>query len=495
MNRSFLSPLKRQRAVRNRGNNASPSSSKRANCLPPLSELSAEDSPRSSCSSSSSPPSCSPAPTNKRQSRYGRDEFRELDDSGDYLDDNFLLAAPRPAPRPPIKHAQTAPAHPTSRQTVRLSMFDILFDPPTSPELELDSEPTSPMHAPQTPPPTRRAWPPASPPRHSRSPSPSLTNTSVCSSEMPMTPLTSDDEWPGLELPRARKPVLARQVPIRPLVITKSAPALPSPEASPADTFEFTLAPFPGDSFLDESDSEAEDEEEEQEDDAAWYSRELGAVVALFSLRTPPNTAAAAGPARPDSLLPPPPRRSRHSKPLPALPRTPGPSATLDPTFPRAKPAPTHALPPPPTPARRKASLTITVPPPPHAAAAAIAALDILDDAASWAPAPSVAWDGAPLSPPRVPESPAPSASSRAGFACGIELVVDAPAPAQVLRSRWSCSTLAAEPPVTSASARLKLHLGSVRALDGRLAAQADPARDVPAAVNVTFVDASPCSR
>ena len=109
-NYSFLSPLKRQHALR-----ATPSPSKCANRLPVLPEHSVEqDSPScsssitSSCSSRLSPPprpcrsdapsSCSSfvtssasssrlSPSEKRRSRYGRDEFA--------LDPNFLRAAAR----------------------------------------------------------------------------------------------------------------------------------------------------------------------------------------------------------------------------------------------------------------------------------------------------------------------------------------------------------------------------------------------------------------
>ncbi|KAH8991843.1 hypothetical protein EDB86DRAFT_3103597 [Lactarius hatsudake] len=82
------------------------------------------------------------------------------------------------------------------------------------------------------------------PPR-SRSPTPSLTSISACSSSnTPTTPLTSDDKWPGLgSNPQLRiAPALAAQrVQIYPLVITKSTLAL---LASDANVFKFTIVPL-----------------------------------------------------------------------------------------------------------------------------------------------------------------------------------------------------------------------------------------------------------
>src|SRR6266404_3839654 len=126
-NYNFLSQLKRQRAVRNRGNDASPTPSKRANRLPVLQELSGEQDYTStpsfpSCvpSSTSLPrPSPSPCPRDKRRSRYGRDEFTSGKD--------FVRTVSRDAHSP----ASIRQKH----QSVCLSAFDFIIDitAPTSP--------------------------------------------------------------------------------------------------------------------------------------------------------------------------------------------------------------------------------------------------------------------------------------------------------------------------------------------------------------------------
>lgn len=516
-NYSFLSPLKRQRAVRNRSNNATPPPSKYSNRLPVLPELSGEQdifsSPSSSSVLSSTPspsprPSPSASPSEKRRSRYGRDEFA--------LDRDFLRTATVDAPNSALAKQK--------HQTVRLSAFDIVIDisGPTSPVSDSLPLAESSSSAAMTPPrPTRpRDLRRESPPR-SRSPTPSLTSMSACSStDMPMTPLTSDDEWPGLgPSPQlSRKAPAAPRVAIPPLVIIKSTPALLTPDASPANQFEFTLAPF----------SDPEDEEEqaegEDEDDLSWYARELGQFVSLASPCAP--SASSATGARPDSLLPSPScgsspntktgPRSRMSKPLPALPRAPGPSPQLDPTFPRRRttsrqPPPTYPPPPPPphtltTPSVRK-SLKITVPRAPPRTPLPLDVAEIFDDIDAWSVfvpsagprSTSIATAvGAELSPPRMPQTPQSAYSEYDP----VELIVDyaalpspQPSPSsssvapsfssflpedddsedgsecwpseEKLRSRWSCSTIAtlrtAAPPTSpSASARLRFHLGSV---------------------------------
>ncbi|KAH9047450.1 hypothetical protein EDB83DRAFT_2403107 [Lactarius deliciosus] len=512
-NYSFLSPLKRQRAVRNRSNIVTPCPSKCANRLPVLPELSGEQdafsspSPSPSVSSTSflrtSPSAC---PSEKRRSRYGRDEFA--------LDQDFLRVATLDAQSPtPAKH-----------QSVRLSAFDIVIDitAPTSP---VNDSPPAESSSSTPPRPTRsRDIRLQSPPR-SRSPTPSLTSMSACSSnDIPTTPLTSDDEWPGLgSSPRLRKAPAAQRVQIHPLVITKSTPTLLTSDANAADVFEFTIAPF----------SDAEDGEEQDEDDVSWYARELGQLVSLASPRAPAASSASA--ARPDSL--PPPSRastrsgqhSRMSKPLPAIPRTPGPSPQMDPTFPRKRTTtsrrpscqqpPTYPLPQPPrtatTPSIRK-SLKITVPRAPPRTPLPLDVADIFDDIDAWSVfAPSAGLrstsaatsaGAAELSPPRMPHTPMSAYSQYDP----LELIVDyatlpspqpspsssvSPSPSmspslssflpdddeddeeseywpneEKLRSRWSCSTVAtlatraaaSSPTSPSPSARLRFHLGSV---------------------------------
>ncbi|KAI9462893.1 hypothetical protein BJY52DRAFT_1255845 [Lactarius psammicola] len=491
-NYSFLSPLKRQRAVRNRSNNATPSPSKYANRLPVLPELSGE-----------------------------QDAFSSLFITNLHSTTIFLRAAT-------LDTSDPAPAK-QRHQSVRLSAFDIVIDitGPTSPVSDSPPLAESDSSIVTTPPrPTRpRDLQLESPPR-TRSPTPSLTSMSACSSnDIPTTPLTSDDEWPGLSpVPQLRKAPAAQRVQIHPLVITKSTPAPLNPDASPASVFEFTIAPF----------SDPEDEEEraggEDEDDVSWYAREFSQFVSLASPRAPPSATG----ARPDSLLPLPSRgfsastrtgpHSRMSKPLPALPRTPGPNPQLDPTFPRRRTTsrrlsrqqlPTYPPPPPPsrtttTTTSVRKSLKITVPRAPPRTPLPLDVADIFDDIDAWSVfAPSAGLRstatsaGAELSPPRLPQTPLSAYSEYDP----VELIVDyaalpspQPSPSsssvspslssflpegdsdddesdcwpseEKLRSRWSCSTVAtlvtraagaASPPTSpSPSARLRFHLGSV---------------------------------
>ncbi|KAN0134205.1 hypothetical protein V8E53_007977 [Lactarius tabidus] len=485
-NYSFLSPLRRQRALR-----ATSSPSKCANRLPVLPEHSVEqDFP--SCSSSISSSTCSSrpsrpcrsdassssssvtsstrlSPSEKRRSRYGRDEFA--------LDPNFLRATTLDATSP----APTKQKH----QTVRLSAYDIVIDisSPTSPVSNaspLDSSSTT-----TTPPrPTRaRDQRPKSPTRpRTRSPTPSLTSMSACSSnDVPTTPLTSDDdEWPGLNnlnlspisSPQLhlRKAPAAQRVQIHPLVINK-----PTTTASSATALEFTLADL--------------EREWTDEDEVSWYARELAQVVSLASPCTPTGSGAR---PRADSLFPTSPSRgprSRMSKPLPALP---GPHPHLDPTFPRRR----QALPPPvpgTTPFVRK-SLKITVPRAPPRTSLPLDVADIFDDDDAWSIfAPSRSTNpntstsstsniGSELSPPRIPETPMSAYSAYDP----VELIIDyanqpSPLPSlssflpeydsddeeswpteEKLRSRWTCSTVAKTPSSPSASEKLRFHLGSV---------------------------------
>jgi len=484
--------------VRNRSNsNATDTPSKRANRLPVLPELAGEQdvycSALSSASSSSlcTTPSSSRCntPNKKRLSRYGKDEFAF---GGAFsVPDDFLSTAPRAAPRPPPSSTKQM------RQSVRLSAFDFVID--------ISSEPASPVSdkpvASSTPPRDTRRWSPS----RSRSPTPSLTSVSACSStEVPTTPGASDDESPILRLPR--KAISRPEISIHPLVLTKSTS---TSEASPADTFEFALA-----SFHESGDEDAEKEDQQDEDDALWYSRELSQVVSLSSHCAPSDS-----PARPDSLLPPPRSfssgkdrsygRSRMSKPLPEVPLSRGPSPQLDPTFPRCKSRPPRlplrATPLPAAPSSPLALHPPAVSPDPetpssYATPTASSAparnsltdmrralprsplpldvSDILDDVDAWSLAtPSTSTSTSVLSPPHVPRSPASSSSSEEYDP--IELIVSyAALPASPamsttstttasvtilqdgdeeteaetdcmtgdgdeLRSRWSCSTLA----------------------------------------------------
>ncbi|KAI0297388.1 hypothetical protein BC826DRAFT_967724 [Russula brevipes] len=490
---------KRPRAVRNPSNNATPTPSKRANCLPVLPELSGEQdlissapsstssSSSSSCSSSASTPSRPTSHKEKRQSRYGRDQFAF--GSGAFtITDDFLSAAPRAAPPPPSQ-----PAKPM-RQSVCLSAFDIVVDISTS-------EPASPVCEPPatfSTPPRRRDLRRLSPPR-TRSPTPSLTSMSACSStEMPITPGTSDDELPRLR--RSQRARARPQFSIQPLVVTKSPPSLLTSEASPAETYEFTLVSFlPG---LEEEAAESEEDQEEEhdEDDLLWYSHELSAVVSVSS-----PCALSSSPARRDSI-PPPPRssssrtdrpagRSRMSKPLPTLPHSPAPISQLDPTFPRSKPCPLPlplraslhptTLPSPlalPSPvafvtapetrklsplksaasrASMRRSLTISVPRALPRTPLPLDVSELLNDADVWSfPAPPSSTSTVVLSPPRVPRSPAPSVFSEYD---PIELIVSyatqppSPSPSTVTTTTaFHTATSVAFPEEEAASAEVE---------------------------------------
>ncbi|KAH9954752.1 hypothetical protein BGW80DRAFT_1399028 [Lactifluus volemus] len=515
-NYNFLSPLKRPRAVRNRSNNATRTSSNR---LPVLTELSTEQesflslsSPKFSSFSSSST-SLPIRPNRKRLSRYGKAAF-----TYGGLDDDFLTNAPRSAPRPPpTTSTKTMP------QNAHLSEFDIIIDiPPSEPsppicESSISSSTSSRQHDS-----TLRS------PHPTRSPTPSLTSMSACSStETPITPGASDDECLYLQPPP--KSIVSPPISFHPLAITRSIPSPSNPDASPVEIFEFTLAPL---SPFPETEAEEEEEEQVDEDDVSWYMRELSPFVSVSSSRDPSSTS----PARPDSLLPPPrfpssnasrpAPHSRMSKPLPAIPRSSHPSPEMDPTFPRRKsrralpslpltsqfPSPPSTIPPVPSTRRVSArrSLTITVPSALPHVPHVLDVSDILDEPTAWSFIPPSGRGNLSggsnatmqqLSPPRVPQSPSPSTfseydpielifsevgSDSADDDCGGKardeweekkvVEVDDWAVDEKLRSRWSCSTLATlvPPPVSSppppppsssspsASARIRFHIGSV---------------------------------
>ena len=515
-NYSFLSPLKRQRAQRNRSNLNPMTPSKRANRLPVLAELVGEQDEEFSPSSTSTPPH-SISPKAKRLSRYGKDEFGAFG-----LTDDFLSAPPRAAPQPPsTARPSSSPSSTKSkrRQTVRLSSYEIIIDISAS-------EPASPVTetpaAPPSTPPRSRDLERRSPPR-SRSPTPSLTSMSACSStEMPTTPGTSDDEWPGLRSPSNK--VVRPRISKHPLMVIKSTPSLLASDENSEDTFEFTLVPFsplPGQEVEGKEDQEVE----EEEDDVLWYSRELSEIVSVSSPRAPSNT-----PTRPDSVLIPrgassgtdrPSPRSRISKALPSVPHTTAPNPQLESqylTLPprlalRASASPTlppsplalpprasssashksesqrHSIPPTSTASSSSArkSLTITVPRthPSTTLPNDVSVSDILDDINAWSlGTPSASTSSSTCtnshSPPRVPHSPAVSVFSEfdpVEFIVSYAARPSSPAPSTSatpctavgatfldlddedeesedfkIRSRWSCSTLATLAPPTSGS-------------------------------------------
>ena len=506
-NYSFLSPHKRQRALR-----AIPSPSQCANRLPALPEHSVEqDSPScsssissSSCSSRLSPPSrpcrsdasssCSSSTSSsrlslseKRRSRYGRDEFA--------LDPNFLRAtAPEASSPAPNKQKQEQ-----KHQTVRLSAFDIVIDitSPTSPVSDVPPLSTSTMTTTSARPGrTREQRPKTAPRARTRSPTPSLTSMSACSSnDMPTTPLTSDDdEWPGLNLspspPQLRKTSVAQRVRMHPFAISTSS--MP-PNVSSATALEFALADPEG--------------ERANDDEMSWYARELGQVVSLASPCMPSGSGTR---SREELLFPLPPShvsckgpRSRMSKPLPAIPHMSGPNPQLDPTFPRRRP-PVPGASTTMTPSVRK-SLKITVPRAPPRTSLPHDVADVFDDSDAWSvfvpssglrstTLASTTSIGAELSPPRIPETPMSVYSAYDP----VELISDyatQPSPLltsflpeydsddeeeddedvswpmeEKLSSRWSCSTIttlaagtnANMPTSPSASEKLRFHLGSV---------------------------------
>ena len=470
-NYSFLSPLKRQRGQRNRSNINPMTPSKRAIRLPVLAEFlweeqeEEESSPSSTASTSSTPPPStastastpphSTSPKAKRISRYGRDEFGAFG-----LTDDFLSAPPRAAPQPPSSPRPSSSSPSTKskskRQSVCLSAFDIIIDIAAS-------EPASPVTetpaAPPSTPPRSRDLGRRSPPR-SRSPTPSLTSMSACSStEMPTTPATSDDEWPGLRSPSNK--VARPRISKHPLMVIKSTPSLLASDENSEDTFEFTLvpiSPLPGQEAEGKVDQE-DVEEEEEEDEALWYSRELSQIVSLSSPRAPSNT-----PTRPDSLLIPhgaisgtdrPSPRSQISKPLPSVPHKTVPSPQLESQYltipprltlrpsanPTTPPSPLTLPPPAALSTSRKPesqghsipttsitssssarkSLTITVPRahPSTTLKKEVTVSDILDDINAWSlgtpsasTSSSTCTNALALSPPRVPHSPAVSVYS-----------------------------------------------------------------------------------
>ena len=300
----------------------------------------------------------------------------------------------------------------------------------------------------------------------------------------------------------------------------KSTSSLSAPDANPEDAFEFTFGPFSPHPGLEAEEMEAADVEED--DDVLWYSRELSQVVSLSSPQTPSNSrprpdsllpmsrSASSGTDQPSAC-------SRTGKPLPDIPNTSVPNPQLDPTFPQTMtlrafadpsdppspltlpspvaPVASHDLP---ESTSHRKSLTITVPR--KLLSNDISVSDILDDINAWSLGTPTASTSSgtstgtlALSPPRVPHSPTPSQCSEydpVEFVVSYAARPSSPTPASSLpttactempatfldledeetgtygaddkmRSRWSCSTLAA-PTSPTASARLRLHLASV---------------------------------
>ena len=248
-------------------------------------------------------------------------------DSTFHLDDDFLINAPQAAPPPPTTSTKIM------RQTANLSEFDIIIDIPLSErsspicETSISSSIPSRQHdsSLQSLHPTR-------------SPMPSLTSMSACSStETPITPGASDDKCLYLQTPC--KDITFLHISFHSPSITHTTPSPSNPNASPVEIFLFTLAPF---SPFPEMETE-EEEEHEGEDNVSWYLHGLSPFVSVSSLRDPSSTS----PAWPNSLPPlphvpssntsRPAPRSQMSKPLPAIPHSSHPSPEMDPTFSQRK--------------------------------------------------------------------------------------------------------------------------------------------------------------
>jgi hypothetical protein len=166
---SFLTPLKRQRAVRNRNSNVRPTPSSHANHRPVISELSAEQGAtlffNTFIRMLLSPPPLSITSKEKRLSRYGMDEFAFRD--GSAVVDACQSTASRTTPRAPLSSVKQM------HRSMHLSAFDIF--PDTS-----ASEPASPVSetsfASST---STRPRGIRTSPHRTRSPTRSLTSTSV----------------------------------------------------------------------------------------------------------------------------------------------------------------------------------------------------------------------------------------------------------------------------------------------------------------------------
>ncbi|PSR74436.1 hypothetical protein PHLCEN_2v9848 [Hermanssonia centrifuga] len=357
---SILSNLKRRSRSRTKPDFTSPSKAKPLDILPGLSE---EDEGRPSLSSiSSSSSHLSPTYCASRSaggsSTFDARSTQDVQDrkrdsrrvvltgvEGLTFDDFFPLynEPPRPAPSPPAPKSTVSPPRRTFSSTsivcdsplnsieFRFSGLDLPFDFPSPPS-------TINTHRSPSPTPSFSS---------SRTTSTISSSASSRSKNGPSTPPTSDDE--------------SHCVP-------NSKPCLPGAPAHKAHrasmVYMKSMPDLPRLSHLPDHDDE---ENVSDEEDASWYAQDISDIITL-STPLPPTfpltpTSTVDSRVRPDSL-PPPPRfnsagRSRHSKPLPVVPRLSiqpspprGPSAQLDPTFPAQKkrhPAiPSRAPPPPP---------------------------------------------------------------------------------------------------------------------------------------------------
>ncbi|KIK70514.1 hypothetical protein GYMLUDRAFT_234971 [Collybiopsis luxurians FD-317 M1] len=260
-----------------------------------------EDEPRPSCSSWTTSSTCN-TPDLKRRRPISPHEIRiakiPITDDDDDLENFSLLAAPRPAPRPPCS---ASPA--SSPDSFQLTFTEESFRFPHPP---LPTPSSSDLHfGVQSP----------------------ISSPSSDSSALPLTPTSSDDEF---QLPAA---LIPRRASIRPLTIVKNG-ALPS---------MFSHSP----SELSDEESSVSDMESEPESDSEWYSRELSQIVTLRSAFPPnfPKTVRSDS-ARPESMI-----GSVHTGSLsPASSASSNfPSPQLDPAYPRRRyPIPTRSPPPPP---------------------------------------------------------------------------------------------------------------------------------------------------
>ncbi|KAL4252942.1 hypothetical protein ABKN59_003538 [Abortiporus biennis] len=325
--------LKRKSRPRNKQVITSPSKAKPLDILPELRE---EDEGRSSPSSSSYASTYSPSRSLGGSATLGSRPTSDVIDikrnsrrvvltgvEGLTFDDFFPIGS-----RPPASPTTPTSQSPADDSHINFSGLGINLEFPSPPRQSSDNIP----------------------PKREVSPSPSecssrtsSSSTSSSSYHLPSTPPTSDDEsFPKSRL--ARAPTCKSQR--ASIMFMKSMPDL-----------RITV---PDHGYDDEDWSDGED--------LYSFAQDLSDIVTLTSYppsfpSTPITPLSSCDPhARPDSI-PPPPRsaatgRSRHSKPLPAVPRlsiqtspTHGPSVQLDPTFHtsrRRRSIPTRPPPPPP---------------------------------------------------------------------------------------------------------------------------------------------------
>ncbi|RDB30475.1 hypothetical protein Hypma_007299 [Hypsizygus marmoreus] len=331
--------LKRQARTHKRPANAKlcPSSSSNK----PLPMIMEEDEPRSSSSSSRSPSPMAPCSSSsgasntkvrgvkskRRHANLSVSDIRVaraalVHDDNDISQHNpALLSSPRPAPRPP--------ASPTSSPEPSPDPFSLKFSDGS-------------LKFPHPPIPTPSS---ISTFDHFRleceSPTPSMSSSSAStspeshSSGLPLTPSSSDDEFPSYyssPLPSFNP----RRVSIKPLVINKLNSSL-TPDDSPCvvSTLRQSFKKVQEDySLLTPSSPISSDgnlASDSEESDSEWYNREFSKILTLCS-PLPPNFPEM---ARPESMCVP---DSAPSQAFPTSPTTQGcPSAQLDPAFPRRR--------------------------------------------------------------------------------------------------------------------------------------------------------------